>query len=183
MKELVFAIWFFLPVGFANMAPVFAAHSPILGKWNYPLDCYKKYRGKRILGDNKTIRGLISGILLAILTVFLEQYFYNHWVVISQLSSINYNSINPFLFGILCAVGALGGDAFKSFIKRQKSITPGKAWVPFDQIDFIIGAIITTALYIPLSVPQYILILITWFVLHILATHVGYFIKLKKTPL
>jgi CDP-diglyceride synthetase len=34
------------------------------------------------------------------------------------------------------------GDAVKSFFKRRLGITPGKSWFPFDQLDFVLGAIL-----------------------------------------
>lgn len=170
LDKIFFALWFFLPVGVANCTPIIAAKIPVLKHWSYPIDFYKTFRGKRILGDHKTIRGLVIGILAAIATVAIQQYIYK--VV----------AINPIVFGTSCAIGALGGDMIKSFFKRQIGIASGKKWFPFDQIDYIIGGILATSFFVTLSFFQYTLITIVWFILHIIFSKIGYFLKLKSVP-
>src|SRR3989338_6934553 len=76
LDKIFFALWFFLPVGIANCTPIIAAKIPLLEQWSYPIDFYKTFRGKRILGDHKTIRGLVIGILAAIATVVIQQFIY-----------------------------------------------------------------------------------------------------------
>jgi len=53
-------VWFFLPMGFANMAPIFVKKINIL---NIPIDFNKKIVGEPILGADKTIRGLLSATI------------------------------------------------------------------------------------------------------------------------
>lgn len=183
MLSIVFIIWFFLPVGLANMTPIFAAKLPYLKRLSFPLDAYITFRGKRLLGDHKTVRGLLSGILVSIATVYLQLYAFEHVPLVRILVPLNYAAINPLLFGLLSALGALGGDAVKSFFKRQLAIAPGKSWFPFDQMDYIIGGIALTALYIQLTLVQYMLLFLIWFLLHPLATFIGYFLKLKDSPI
>lgn len=168
--QIFFALWFFLPVGVANCTPIIAAKIPLLQQWSYPIDCYQTFRGKRILGDHKTIRGLLTGILAAIATVLIQQYFYN------------VTTINPIVFGAACAIGALGGDMIKSFLKRQLGIASGNRWFPFDQIDYIVGGIIATSFFVHLSFFTYTLITVVWFTLHIIFSKIGYFLKLKSVP-
>ncbi len=180
LRELFFSIWFFLPVGIANSTPIIAAKIPILQEWSYPLDCYKIFRGKRILGDHKTIRGLIVGILMGILTIIIEQHIYNNNNAIKTLIPINYAMLNPLLFGTLSGLGALGADAIKSFFKRRIGLPPSTAWFPFDQIDYIVGGIIATSFLVRLTFFEYILIIIVWFCLHIVASRIGYFLHLKN---
>lgn len=180
--QIFFALWFFLPVGIANCTPIFASKIPLLNQWAYPIDFYQTYRGKRIFGDHKTIRGLLTGILTAILTIAIQQYLYNNTNIIKTFVYIDYTILNPFIFGTTCAVGALGGDAVKSFFKRQFGIASGKKWFPFDQLDYIIGGIIATSFFIRLSEFEYITIVLIWFFLHIISSKIGYFLKLKSVP-
>ena len=180
---LFLALWFFLPAGIANVMPVFAAHIPVLKKFSYPIDGYKTFRGKRIFGDHKTVRGFVVGISSAIIIVFIEKFLFQNSWWIRSLVSINYNVLNPFILGALLAIGALGGDAIKSFFKRQWNIQPGKAWFPFDQLDYIVGGILATIFYIRLSNVEYITIIIIWFLIHMISTMMGYVLKLKESPL
>lgn len=174
-------LWVFLPVGLGNSAPILIAKIPAFKKYSYPLDFYKTYRGKRILGDHKTIRGLISGIIVGILTVYLQRYIVHTNSFFSDVSIIDYTKINVIAFGTFCAIGALGGDAIKSFFKRQIGVVPGKTWFPFDQIDYIAGGIISTLPFIQLSIGQYALLIIVWFALHPLFSLLGYYSGFKTS--
>ena len=48
---IISCLYFLLPAGFANMAPVFAKKINFL---RYPVDFGLKLRGRRIFGKNKT---------------------------------------------------------------------------------------------------------------------------------
>ena len=123
-------IWFLLPAGVANSMPVIAAHLRWLSSFNRPVDLGLKFRGRRVLGDNKTWRGLIVGIISGSVTGLLQ---------------------GSFTIGLLLSVGALAGDVTGSFIKRQLNIVPGGRWVPFDQIDFMLGALLIGWFIFPLT--------------------------------
>lgn len=118
------ALYSLIPAYVANMAPVLLRKLP----WNAPLDFGLKLRGERLLGQNKTWRGLIGGTLIGATACVLISTFY--WPF----------EFSPIVWGVLSSFGALVGDAVKSFFKRRISIKSGKSWVPFDQVDFTIGA-------------------------------------------
>ena len=172
--ELVKIIWFFLPAAIANM-------SPVLFKWvkflDYPIDFNKTCFGKPLLGKNKTFRGILFGILLAILFVYIQVILYPFT---KEICLINYNNINFILLGFLLGFGALFGDSVKSFFKRQLNIKPGKSWIPFDQVDWIIGAILFSIFYVALSLYDVIFAIIIFGVLHPIVNLIGYFLKIKK---
>jgi CDP-2,3-bis-(O-geranylgeranyl)-sn-glycerol synthase len=179
LEQLFFILWFFLPAGLANMFPIFAARLPGIYRYSQPLDCGFTFRGRRIFGDHKTWRGLIVGIFVAILTVALQKHTYANSLVLQNSLPVDYFAVNPIIFGALSALGALLGDAIKSFFKRQINVPSGESWFPFDQADYIIGGIIFTYLYIPLSFEHYAGIFLVWFPIHLIATSAGYLLKLK----
>ena len=183
LDQLFFAFWFFIPVGVAILAAFYSGKSKSFKKYSYPVDGYKHFRGKRILGDHKTVRGFIIGTLAAIIIVYLQVFLYQNSPWLRSVLKLDYAEINPLLLGFLTGFGGLAGDAIKSFFKRQISISPGKSWFPFDQIDHILGGILFTWFYIQLSLLDYVLIIIIWFLIHPLSTFVAYILKLKKTPL
>lgn len=176
-------LWFFLPAGLGNLVPVIAAKIPVLKKYGFPIDLNKKFLGRRILGDHKTVRGLIAGIFAGIITAYLQVFLYNQLQFIRSISPVDYNTINPLFFGFLSSSGALFGDALKSFFKRQLNIPAGKSWFPFDQIDYILGGILFTAFYAPLSLNLYIILFVVWFFLHPLFTFIGWLLRLKDEPI
>lgn len=183
LKEIFFVWWFFSPAGVANIAAFFSGKISWFSKYSYPIDFHKSFRGKRILGNNKTFRGFIAGIVGSILIVYLQIFLYSQFSLVRNNLSLNYETINPILLGFLAGFGALFGDSIKSFFKRQIDVKPGKSWIPFDQIDYIIGGILFTSFYIQLSFPEYILLFFIWFLLHPLTTVLGYLLHLKNEPL
>jgi CDP-2,3-bis-(O-geranylgeranyl)-sn-glycerol synthase len=183
INELIFVWWFFMPSGVANIAAFFSGKIPYFKKFSYPADFYIKFRGKRLLGEHKTIRGFIFGVISAIAIVYLQIYLYNSFGFIRDIVPLDYNLVNPYIFGFLSGFGALFGDSVKSFFKRQIGVAPGKSWVPFDQIDYIIGGILFTSFYTRLSAEQYVALFVVWFLLHPLTTLLGYILRLKESPL
>src|SRR3989344_8466943 len=164
-------LYFLVPVAFANMAPV------LVRRWfqflNKPLDFNKKLNGKRILGDHKTFRGLIFGILGGVLGVLLQSYLFQ-FSFFKELSLINYNEINIFLFGFLIGLGVIVGDALGSFIKRRLNVKPGESFIPLDQIVAPFGAMILLLPIYNVGLKVFLLALFISFFFHILIKWIGY---------
>ena len=179
-KEILFAIWFFLPAGLANAAPVFANKVPYLNRWNTPLDFGLHFRGHRIFGKNKTWRGLLSGIVVGSLVALLQSYGYKHLEFLQDVTYLNYSAIHVGLLGAALGAGALIGDAVESFFKRQVGVPSGRSWFPFDQIDYIIGGLLVSSLVIDMPHYRYWIIFIVWFVIHLLAGPVAHALGLKS---
>lgn len=204
------ALWFFLPCGIANSMPVFVMHLPFLKKLNYPLDCYKTFRGVRIFGDHKSWRGLISGIIAGLVITGIQVTLYNETIdltvtrpipncgsevctpsplvlpptqFIRDISWVDYSKINWVVFGLLAGAGPLLGDAIKSFFKRRMNLKPGATWFPFDQIDYIVGGIVFLLPIVQLDWWKYIIVAIVYFALHLISTSIGYLLKLKDSPI
>jgi len=180
MNELLLlvikSLYFILPAYFANMIPV-------LVKKNFrslakPIDGGLKLGGKPLLGKNKTWRGLIFAVLIGIVIFCLQRRLYLFGIG-TEISLIDYSQYN-FLFGALLGFGAIFGDLFESFFKRRFNINPGKPWIPFDQLDFIVFALLFSCiLYVPSWKVWAILMVITPFV-HLSTNYMGYALKIKK---
>jgi len=184
LQDILLAIWFLLPAAAANAIPVFAAAVPVLKKYDAPIDGGNTFRGHKILGPHKTWRGIIAGIIIATLVLWIQQILVANfaWAQFAA-GGIDYAALPVLLLGPLFAIGALGGDAVESFFKRQQNIKSGGTWVPFDQIDYIIGSVIVTLFFVILTPMQYAWIFIVWFLMHIAATYIGYKLGLKKDPI
>lgn len=184
LHDIVVALWFFLPAGLANMAPIFAAHTPLLSRLDAPMDGGKKLRGVRMLGENKTWRGLIAGTITGALVAFIQATAFGVWPEFADYIGLpTMTTGTTLLVGALLGFGALMGDAVESFFKRQLRIAPGKSWVPFDQTDFIIGATLCTLPLMQLSLGVYIWALILLCLLHFFSSFVGWKIGMKKSPI
>ncbi len=173
-------LYFMLPAYFANMAPVFAQKLGILKFLAKPVDAGRTFCGQPIFGANKTWRGFVVGISTAMITA-LMQYFLYFTPFFKKLSLLDYSQFNPWLLGFLFGFGALFGDLVKSFFKRRFSIAPSKPWIPFDQIDFVIGALIFVSLIFCPPWQATLVVLLVTPVLHILTNQIGYLLKIKNT--
>lgn len=168
------------PAGIANTAPVWGAKIPLLKNWNTPLDLGIKYKGKRLLGDNKTYRGILMGFASGAATGTVLAYISSQSTYVSGRIDIFSSEINLILLGGLLGLFALLGDAAKSFFKRKAGIKPGRAWPILDQIDYILGAYIVIGLIFNLTPTHYIVGLITYALIHPLISYAAYLLKLKK---
>ncbi|MDZ7785911.1 MAG: CDP-archaeol synthase [Candidatus Saccharibacteria bacterium] len=168
----LFALWFFLPAGVANAAPVLINKIPFVTRWNTPLDFGKSFRGIRILGNNKTIRGVVCGALIAGGVGHGQQL----------LAPADFPEMS-FIIGVALGAGALLGDALESFFKRQKGVASGEKWFPFDQIDYILGGIVFALPFAELTLILCAQIVIIWFGMHLLFAYIGYKLGLKNAPI
>ncbi len=186
---IVTSIWLMIPAYIANpMAVVFGGGTPI--------DCGKNfYDGRRILGDGKTIRGLIAGtacglvagLIQIILAPVLSASGLFGSLDIFQ-SSLNAYTFNTLHVVFLMALGALLGDSAESFIKRRINLKRGAMFPVADQLDFVVGAWILTyilasawfIIYFDMRIIVTVLIITP--LLHITTNIIGYLLKLKKEP-
>ena len=180
---IVAALWFFLPAGLANAAPVFAMKIPILRDWKAPMDLGKSYKGQRIFGTNKTWRGLIAGALIGTLAIAVQKYLFTHSLFFLELSWFDYRPASVWLLGPLLGVGALLADAVESFFKRRQGIAPGNSWFPFDQTDYIIGGCLLSLIVVRLSWDKYLWVLVTWLGAHLVTVYVGYLTGFREKPI
>ena len=132
-----------LAAGLVHVAVIKTHTLPRLAR--LPLDGGLRVRGRRVLGDHKTVRGAVVMISCTALFALLLS-----WVPASMKARL---SVAPFqlahaaLWGLLLGTGYILGELPNSFIKRQLGIAPGAAargwqskvfWVA-DQIDSVAG--------------------------------------------
>ena len=184
LQDILFAIWFLLPAAVANAIPVVVAKVPYLSKLDAPIDGGMKFRGHELLGSHKTWRGIIAGMIASTLVLWLQQFLAANYSWTEFVTGhVDYSALPVLILGPLFAIGALGGDAVESFFKRQNNIKSGGSWIPFDQLDYIIGSVIVSLFFVILTPWQYVWIFIVWFTLHIASTFIGYKLGLKDSPL
>lgn len=181
LQVILETLWFFLPAMVANMAPVFVAKYKLLESLNYSIDGGATFRGKRLFGDHKTVRGFVVGVAIALLTGGM-QYFLFQYEYVTNISIMSYSSI-LFVLGVsfLLGFGALVGDAIKSFFKRQFNILPGHSWPVFDQIDFVIGASFFTLVITNVSYVHIITAIILLGTASYIVSVIGVLTRVKRT--
>jgi len=136
---IIQALWLVLPAYIANA-------SALLVGGGTPIDFGKKWKdGRRIFGDGKTWEGLISGAFVGMTGGFglsiVAIYANDSEFAFLGLSDFGRFPLMIPIIGSIC-FGALFGDLFESFFKRRIGKNRGENWIPFDQLDFIIGVLI-----------------------------------------
>ncbi len=148
--------------------PSYAANgAPILFGGGKPLDMGKKINGKRIFGNNKTIRGTVSSLICGIAIGLIEYPFLHYMLPIA----------------ILLTFGANLGDLFGSFVKRRLNLPKGASFPIMDQYGFFVFAILFA---LPLGhlpgIYGILFLVILTGIAHVSTNRGAHKLKLKKVP-
>jgi len=103
--------------------------------------------------------------------------------LIKNNSLVNYDKISIFIFGFLISFGAIFGDLFFAFLKRRQRIQPGAPWIPFDQINYVVGTFLFLTPYLRIDIIYWITILVLTFLLHLVFNYIGYRLGLSRAKL
>ncbi|MBX5469611.1 MAG: CDP-archaeol synthase, partial [Thermoleophilaceae bacterium] len=101
-------------------------HAPVLAldlfpRLKRPLDMGARVRGRRVFGDNKTVRGalfMIGGVVAAALLLSL-------WPTYWHALPGAVRDAGPLPLGLLIGLGVVVGELPNSFAKRQLGVAPG----------------------------------------------------------
>jgi len=150
----LFLILAFLLAGIPHTAWL---SSRISRRFGIPLDFGAMWRGKRILGDHKTARGLVVMIPAAGGTFFvLGAILHAYPALLARVWPLS-----PASYAVLGTGAGLGfmlGELPNSFVKRRLDIPPGAPAVQpilrpvfflADRVDSIIGMLIAVSLMVP----------------------------------
>ncbi|MCS3900717.1 CDP-2,3-bis-(O-geranylgeranyl)-sn-glycerol synthase [Methanococcus voltae] len=169
---LLSSVWYIIPAYIANAtACVFGGGTPIDGG--------KKFiDGHRLIGNGVTIKGTLSGILCgvvaSIIQYFIGNYFNSSWMI------LDFGLLQYIVLGLFLSTGALFGDLFGSFVKRRVNISQGGSAPLWDQLTFIVFALIFGYLYLPVSYDMAILLIILSPIIHLLSNIIAYKLGIKK---
>jgi CDP-2,3-bis-(O-geranylgeranyl)-sn-glycerol synthase len=154
-------LYFMAPAYVANMAPPFVRYWK---GWNRPIS-------RRWLGGHKTVVGFGAGVLGAVLVTWLQSRLdwdraivdYDRWLDL----------------GARMGAGAMLGDSVKSFFKRRRRVAPGGTWIPFDQLDFVLGALVLVWPLVALAWSDVAIVVALSFAGHIVVNHIGYWLGVR----
>ena len=166
VDPLVCALFLILGFAVAGTAQALWLALPCSRRFSWPLDGGRTFRGRRIFGDNKTVRGFVvmlpcTGAAFVLLSLGADDSVAARlW----PLSSLQYGAL-----GVLGAIGCMTGELPNSFIKRQAGIPPGAPATGgrlrilgyvIDRIDSPLGALglIALAVPVPLATAVYVLL-------------------------
>lgn len=173
-------VLFLLVQAFWLIAPAYAANGfPPLIHGKRPIDRGKEWRGRRILGDGKTIEGTIGGIvfgiLIASLLIAVQDRFSSELALIAL-------PVMTLELGAALGSGAVFGDILGSFIKRRFDVKRGDSVLLLDQLGFLLMALLLAYLVHPFHPLLAITLIILTPPIHLLSNILGYYIRVKKQP-
>ena len=150
------------------LIPIYCTNgAPVVFGGGRPIDSGRSLSdGQRILGDHKTVRGFVSGLVVGSIVGVFESFF------LSQ---------NLLPVAILASLGALIGDIAGAFTKRRLRIAPGWPLPVVDQLDFVIGAILMVSVVSTVSLGTAIIVLLVTPPIHLLTNLGAYFLGFKST--
>jgi CDP-2,3-bis-(O-geranylgeranyl)-sn-glycerol synthase len=132
--------------------------------WNRPIS-------PRWLGSHKTVVGFGIGVLTAVLATFVQSRIAWAGALVPP---------EPWLtLGLRFGLGSMAGDTAKSFLKRRAGIAAGRPWMPWDQIDFVLGALALVWGAAALSGGDLVTILVLSVMGHVLVNHLAYWIGIR----
>lgn len=157
VDPLTCAIFLVIAFTLAGFAHTLWLRSRLSYRFRIPLDLGGTFRGKRIFGNNKTLRGFMVIVpATACSFLILGTIVSNHPYLSARLWALSPGSYA--LLGFVAGFGFMIGELPNSFIKRQLGIGPGEApgklgakvlFFALDRFDSIVGMLIAIGLIVP----------------------------------
>jgi CDP-2,3-bis-(O-geranylgeranyl)-sn-glycerol synthase len=167
------------------MLPAYVPNNvAVLAGGGRPIDGGRTLGGRRLLGDGKTWRGTAVGTLAGTLLALLLNVVHDPVAGAVGVALPRF----PLRVGVALAFGAMLGDIGASFLKRRTGRERGAAVPGLDQLDFVVGALVATALAAPawfaatFTLPVVVAVLVATPVLHLVTNAGAYLLGLKDEP-
>ncbi|HEU0172928.1 MAG TPA: CDP-archaeol synthase [Blastocatellia bacterium] len=189
MREIYVIAYLFLPLLVGLALHGFCIKYDILPFLCRPIDRDRKFRGKRVFGDNKTYRGVVVVSLGTAIGLGLQSLLLHRIASVRSIELFDYTFFKSVSLGLAVGVAAMLSELPNSFIKRRFEIAPGsaaKGWKSaifyvYDQIDFLLGAWLVLAIVVPITTERVLLSAGLLLVAHQLMSSVGYALGMRRT--
>jgi hypothetical protein len=168
-----------------------AAHAPVIKKnllpsLARPLDFGRSFRGRQILGANKTWRGVLLMSAVSVLVVLAQSQLYA-LEPLRAISIVDYSRTSWLALGLALGLSYSLSELPNSFLKRQLGIPPGgvsrsRAAVQYvvDQADSAIGGTLALALFLGLRWDPLLLVFALGFLLHVVMDQLFFLFAVKR---
>src|SRR4030095_7242466 len=139
----------------------------------WPIDNHLSFRGKRLLGDSKTYRG-IAAVAIGTAVGFGIQAILHRAVGPRNVELLDYGMPTALFIGLVVGLAAMLSELPNSFVKRQLDIAPGTSTVGIagvisyflDQVDMLVGVWLILGFIVPVTVERIVWSIAFLFIAH-----------------
>jgi len=189
MKEFLTLAYLFFPLLVGLALHGFCIKYDILAFLCRPIDRGRKFRGKRIFGDNKTYRGVVVVSLGTVIGFGLQSLLLHRIASVRSVELFDYTFFKSVTLGGAVGVAAMLSELPNSFIKRRFDIAPGRGargwkgvvFYVYDQIDFLLGSWLVLAIVVPVTAGRVLFSAGLLLIAHQLMSSVGHALGMRKT--
>ena len=154
-----------------------------------PIDEGRKFRGKRVFGQNKTWRGPVAMAFGAAMVLEIQKRILHEWPPIADFEFLDYANVRGWLLGAMIGVASEFSELPNSFVKRQLDIAPSgtsSGWWSavfsvWDQIDVLLGVWLVLAVVTSVTLERVLWSIVLVLTIHPLTTVVGYVLGMRAT--
>ena len=143
------AAWLTAPIltaGLIHVAVITLDVAPVLAR---PIDNGRRWRGRPLLGANKTWRGFVVMPAATAITIAAQQAFAKRSARLAALAPLRRGAPPAWIAGAICGAAYVVAELPNSFVKRRLGIAPGTsarrarvAQYVIDQLDSVVGCAI-----------------------------------------
>ena len=143
-------LWLALPVILGGAVHIVVIKLDWLGALaRLPLDGGATFRGQRLLGAHKTVRGAVTMVGATTMFALAQASLFQRYGWARAASLVDFDRVHPVLWGVLLGGGYIGGELPNSFVKRRLRVQPGERaagalgalfWLA-DQVDSLLGVL------------------------------------------
>jgi hypothetical protein len=153
-----------------------------------PIDGGAVVGGRRLFGDNKTWRGLVTSVVGCTAMVAVQKYAIGDRA--GRVALVDYGEVNVLALGAALGAGAIIGELPNSFLKRRLGIGPGgrarglagSVLYVLDQVDWLLVVWPLLLVWIHPTWSVVLTSLVVALVGHQLISLVGYWIGARERP-
>ncbi|MEK6206228.1 MAG: CDP-archaeol synthase [Chloroflexota bacterium] len=147
------AVWLTAPVLIAGLVHVAVITLNLVPELARPIDAGRRWRGRALLGSNKTWRGFVVMPAATAITITAQQTIAARSPNLAVLAPLRPGAPPAWIVGAICGAAYVVAELPNSFVKRRLGIAPGTsaprarvAQYVVDQLDSVIGCAVAIRL-------------------------------------
>jgi hypothetical protein len=143
------AVWLTAPILIAGLGHVAVITRDLWPELARPIDAGRRWRGRPLLGRNKTWRGFVVMPAATAMTIAAQQSLAARSQRLAAIAPLVRTAPSAWIVGAICGAAYVFAELPNSFVKRRLGIPPGTtasraraAQYAVDQLDSVIGCAI-----------------------------------------